>query len=803
MFRPIFVRLKSALQGYRSLAFVVSAFLTLGIFYSIETPIFEAGDEIWHYPFVQSLATGHGLPVQDPARKDLWAQEGGQPPLYYALSAAATFWIDTVDLRDRLWLNPYAKIGIPLAYGNKNLIVHTAAEDFPWHDTALAVHLIRFLSLLLGACTVVLTFLLAEETNSSLPPLRKGGSTITMASPQKEQIIPLLAAALVAFNPMFLFISASVNNDSLAVALASLALLLLVRLATRGMNTGRLVTIGIVCGLGALTKVSDLALLPFAVSVSWWLTWRQIKVKNSSGQLIRRISEFLTPALLITLPFILLAAWWYIRNYVLYGDPLAFNVWLRIAGGRQAPVTLLGLLDEFQGFRISFWGNFGGVNLIAPAWVYTVLDLITLIALLGLVYGLWKRRLPSTLIIPAIWLAIIFVSLVRWTLLTYASQGRLIFPAISAVAVLLAFGLANFRLGEFRLSSFSTADLAPIKYLYILPASFLLAFAVLAPILIITPTYELPLRINGASPAPNPVHIKFEAQGARPELVGYEVDRSVRGGEGLPLTLYWLSATAIPDNLYVYVHLYDAAGQAIGQWEALPGNGLYPTRLWRPNELIVDRYRIPVSQAAIGPQVGRVEAGLTQVGSTVPLRALNPNGEIIVPTIAQFKIPATQSNTTPRPALFKFGDEFDVVNVHLSGTRGGRVFEIDPVNTSNTPLFGGDVLGVALTLRAMRAPDDEYTLFVHVVDPAGKILVQHDGPPGGEGYPTTFWDVGEEVDSQLNLKIPDNVTPGDYKLEVGVYHQRGGVRLSASGNSNGDLAAVGDHLLLTPLPIGK
>ena len=90
------------LRAHPVLAALLGLFVTLAVVYSVVTPIFEAGDEVWHYPFVQYLATGHGLPVQDPNVKTAWEQEGGQPPLYYALSALATFWIDTGDLPERL-----------------------------------------------------------------------------------------------------------------------------------------------------------------------------------------------------------------------------------------------------------------------------------------------------------------------------------------------------------------------------------------------------------------------------------------------------------------------------------------------------------------------------------------------------------------------------------------------------------------------------------------------------------------------------------------------------------------------------
>ncbi|MCL4396114.1 MAG: DUF2142 domain-containing protein [Chloroflexi bacterium] len=422
-------RITSLLNAHRLAAVVVSAFVVLGVVYSVVTPIFEAGDEIWHYPFVQYLATGHSLPVQDPNVQTLWEQEGGQPPLYYALGAAATFWIDTGDLTDRLWRNPEARIGIPLDYGNKNLVVHTSAEDWPWSRTTLAVHLLRVLSILLSTLTVVFTYLLALEIN-----------------PQSKALAAA-AAALVAFNPMFLFISASVNNDNLAVCLATLALLLLTRLVTREVTLRRFVILGLVLGLAALSKASDLGLIVIAAIVFVYLVLRTSGgASRLPGELlVLKRNEPLRIALagsLVCAAIVLaVAGWWYVRNWVLYGDPLAFNVWVAIAGGRPVPATIATLLGEFQGFRISFWGNFGGVNIIAPEWVYTLLDGFTILAGIGLVVGAVRRNLPRLLALPAVWLALILVSLVRWTLLTFASQGRLIFPAISAVSILMVYGL--------------------------------------------------------------------------------------------------------------------------------------------------------------------------------------------------------------------------------------------------------------------------------------------------------------------------------------------------------------------------
>src|SRR5574341_426383 len=114
-------------------AALLAAFVVTSGTYSLLTPLFEASDELWHYPMVKTLADGNGLPVQDPANPGPWRQEGSQPPLYYALCALVTFWIDSSDIDQVRRLNPHADNGIATADGNVNLITHNVrAESWPW-----------------------------------------------------------------------------------------------------------------------------------------------------------------------------------------------------------------------------------------------------------------------------------------------------------------------------------------------------------------------------------------------------------------------------------------------------------------------------------------------------------------------------------------------------------------------------------------------------------------------------------------------------------------------------------------------
>jgi 4-amino-4-deoxy-L-arabinose transferase-like glycosyltransferase len=233
----------------RILTLILSLFVLLGIIYAIITPVFEASDELWHYPMIRHLADGNPLPVQvfDPAQAGPWKQEASQPPLYYYMGAALTFWIDTADMAQVRWLNPHVDNGVITADGNINLAVHDPAFN-QWQGTLLAVHIVRIFSVFLSAITIYCTYRLAQLALPNRPDVALG------------------AAAINAFMPMFLFISGAVNNDNLAVPLASLALLVMVHGVVKrpSWHTQTSLLLGTIIGLALLTKEGTFGLLPLA-----------------------------------------------------------------------------------------------------------------------------------------------------------------------------------------------------------------------------------------------------------------------------------------------------------------------------------------------------------------------------------------------------------------------------------------------------------------------------------------------------------------------------------------------------------
>ena len=720
-------------------------FLILGFIYSVANPIFEAPDEVFHYPYIKHLADGQGLPVQRLDAEQLWEQEGSQPPLYYALGALLTRWIDTDDLSLVRVLNPHARIGIPLARDNKNMVLHTARECWPWRGTTLAVRIVRSFSLLLGAGTLWCSYRLARALVPQHPNVALG------------------TLALAALNPMFLFISGSVNNDNLVILLASLSVLRMVRLLERGTTPRALLLLGVLIGLACLSKLSGLGLLPLAALALLLAHLRD-------GQ--RAVSQMTTPAArwahllrawmrdlaLLLLPVVLIAGWWYLRNWRLYGDPSGLNRMLEIFGRRHRSPGVIGLLQEFEGFRISYWGLFGVVNvLLQPHWLYKVLDALTLMGALGLGLTLWRRRhdgLPANwpgLLLAAAWIVIVFLALLRWTSLTKASQGRLAFPAIGCLSLFLSLGL----LAWFPPRMWSRVVLGLALALGIL--------AVSAPFVSIRAAYRRPKILSPAdvSPTANPYLATY---GGVMRLLAHEVDtRPVPPGGEVAVTLYWQSLAPIEENLSVYIHLFGWDGQRLGQRDSYTGGGMYPTSLWSPGEIIRDTYYVPVRKDAIGPVAAKVVVGLYRLQTMDPLPVVDAQGTPIgQPVLTRVKVAVPTKAVQPQ---------------HPLGAELGGMVRLLGYDLPADWVAAGGEMPVTLYWQVVRAPDRDYHVFLHLSDAEGQLVGQGDGPPLGDNYPTSFWGAGEMLTDRHTLRVRADTPGGEYFVVTGLYDLASGQRL--------------------------
>ncbi len=225
-------------------AVVIGLHLVLGTFYSVSVPLWEAFDEWGHYPYVRYIATNYALPPRDQQLTELNDTVRSQPPLYYILGAIASFWIDTSDWREPIE-NRYSSL--PTAMGGYNQALHMRDEDFPWDGWALAVHVVRFASVVFSTITVALTYYIARTVFPNRPEIVLGAVTIC------------------AFWPQFLFVGSIVNNDSLVSTWGALVMLFMARSIVRsptwadrtGLILGQLAAIA--------TKIVGVSFLPMTI----------------------------------------------------------------------------------------------------------------------------------------------------------------------------------------------------------------------------------------------------------------------------------------------------------------------------------------------------------------------------------------------------------------------------------------------------------------------------------------------------------------------------------------------------------
>ncbi|MBN1120951.1 MAG: hypothetical protein JXJ17_07730, partial [Anaerolineae bacterium] len=116
-----------------------------------------------------------------------------------------------------------------------------------------------------------------------------------------------------------------------------------------------------------------------------------------------------------------------------------------------------------------------------------------------------------------------------------------------------------------------------------------------------------------------------------------------------------------------------------------------------------------------------------------------------------------------------------------------RVAIVDPVTGA------GDWARIAYTWRTDSPVQDSFSVFTHIVDAEGNLVAQYDGIPGGGLYPLTVWQPGKPVVDRIAIRLPADLAPGDYAINVGIYSPESGLRLQVTAGSTlaPDYATIG------------
>lgn len=703
----------------RWLGSLLAIFMLLTILSNIATPLFEMPDEDDHYRFALWLANTNSLP--DLNLRGQAGHEAWQTPLYYYLLAPVVR-LANGDLPDEI---APRNAGYLAGYSIMTR-VHSQAESWPFVGTSLAVHLARLMTSLFGAVTIIATFGLARLVWSRAA---------------------WVAAALVAFNPQFIFMSAAISNDVPAACLASLTLFwMMIGLAKKETRWWLFVVLGLLSGLAIMTKLTNLVL---GVPILFGLIALHRPIRP-------HILKLAVHSLLVGVAVFFSAGGWFLLNWQRYGDFLAWQPMLSITSGLLRPQLLSwpATLQYATGLLRSFWMPLGHTQFVSPT-VFLIFDGLTLIAGLGLVVWVWRYARKGVghwgrLGLLFLWSALSLISLLQWMrMIQDTDQGRLLFPAMSGFAILMAVGLTQLR---WRGISAAWPAIAG-----------LLVVAILTPFQVVLPAYAQPEYLADEHDLPNPVDIQF-GQGIF--LRGFQLssDRVNTPGE-LNIDLYWQAQSKLDVNDIVRLSLTDQH-RTLALVDRMPDNGRYPTVAWQLGRIFRDHYSMKIDSSDA--------SGLANLYLTL------------------YPIDHGDEQLPVHDATADLGTQLKLGTVKLSAAEKQNYLPAkvtDAIFNRQIQLLGFDAPAalsqtdaVTLTLywQALELPSADYTVFVHLTTANGEIISQADSPPQANQYPTSYWDAGEEVKDVHQLLLPADLKPGEYHLLIGLYRPADGQRLPAT-----------------------
>ena len=691
---------------------ILTLFLLVGGAYAVINPLHEATDELRHYRFVRTLVVDKTLPVQgeEPCRS-----QSHHPPLFYLVAALATAAIDGGDIcatppTNPFWQYRYWEVGVD----NKAQFFHGPAEAFPWRGDALAAHVARGVNLLFGALTVWLTW------------------AIGLAIWPRRRDIAALGAAVVAFNPMFIYLAAAINNDIIAAAAGAAITLALARLLRdpRGLTSRQGIVVGLLYGLGLLSKTSLLAFaLPIALTATW-IGWRR-----------RQWRAWVAFGLLAVGAAALVSGWWFVRNMLVYGDPTGFQRLTELWGVRNPAESLPLVLTELPYAWTTLWGRFGFGQIPLPDVIYRALLVVCglgVAAWLALLVPRARRHFPGAWPATALLLGVVVTSLLVWFNYMLVSpagpMGRFFFPGLPALALLLAAGLLT-PLGAL------DARRGPAT-LALLGSGGFFTLALLALLLYLRPAYVQPLGFDERR-----IGTEVTPSGARfdtlVQLDGYrlqtEGDAPLQPGGVLTVNLY-LEVLAQPPGDYVFfAHLLDSAGTLVAQRDTYSGLGRFPSSQWRAGDRFIETVRIHLPETIAAP-----ETLALQVGFYAP---------------DAYRLAVWGAGDTFLGDALPLGDPLPLAAGPPLGISFENQLALQAVDYSARVLAPGATLDVALTW-SQAGPDAPLEARLDLLDEQGNLRQRIAGriEPSAFGVPAQI----------LSVPLPTDLQPGQLRVLLAV-----------------------------------
>ncbi|MEZ4710795.1 MAG: glycosyltransferase family 39 protein [Caldilineaceae bacterium] len=687
-------------------------YLIVAICYLLAVPPLEGFDAVAHMNAINYYRTERHFPLFDRTTGDFSYELIAQPPLYHALGALATAWLpyDNAAQYVQESANPY----FPERSQHQSVILPQLPTSV---NRALLVA--RLISLLGGTLAVAATWLWVR---TALPD---------------QPWLPTAVTAVVALNPLFLFISTSITNDAWAAA-GTVVVIWLVTAAAVQEDTPwyHWLFIGMVTGLAVLVKYS----VPIVAAPA-------LLILLQYGR-HRPMGRFVQIATMLFAGAALTAGFWYGRSTLLYGSPIPLAAMSEALIALQRPVLMpLAEVWAILPFLFySYWGLF--VAIFAPEPFLRTAQWMVLLAVVGLPIGLyraWGTAVGKLIGLALLWFGLNLVSMINYMrLISYGEQARFLLPGAPALGLLMVVGWQAW------LPSRNATGLRAL----VLPFFMLLA---LWPWPTLRAAHALPDAVS-AEAAARPIHATFEGGEV---VIGYTLPAgaALAPGAQLPITLYLTTAQPIAQDHTLFLHLVDDEDRLLFQFDGVPDEGRHPTRQWRPGEIFGDTHMLQLSAPMTADTLATLTVGFYEIGEPNKRLPIYDHtgaeiGDRLILGRVRVLAAAPRLSTGAQTPLAQWAGGIDLLKAAVE--QGDS-----------------DQIKIALTWRTTALLATDYTVFVQFLNAAGDVVAQLDQQPQAGQAPTSTWLVNEEIVDSYQLAAPASWT----KLIVGLYNAQNGERL--------------------------
>ncbi|MFN2131235.1 MAG: protein O-mannosyl-transferase family [Anaerolineae bacterium] len=283
----------------------------------------------------------------------------------------------------------------------------------------------------------------------------------------------------------------------------------------------------------------------------------------------------------------------------------------------------------------------------------------------------------------------------------------------------------------------------------------------------------------------NPVDVVAEG---RLEIVGWRLNQSeATPGDVLLLDLYM----RMPDPEGVEAQRYYLPwAQLGGRTYRFTTGGRYNTPWWQSGEIVVERLELPVAWNTL-PERYPLRVGVQLVNEGRDLTLGSGGTSAALTEVVVGSSPWRPSEEALKSAVGNLGDAVLLSSVRVNGA-----------NVSAERFDGtiqpGESLRVVLDWEALRPIDENYKVFVQLLDGGLQVRAQGDDKAPLRGSAPTLlwfprWRRGMRIADTYELSLPADLPPGEYPLVVGMYgftsFRRIGA-IAADGNMEGDWITV-------------